>query len=107
MRRMKPYWLALTIFSLALTNCQSAVPPPGPRPAILPISQPPPPLPVRFTQVDGGLFLSNSDYRNLEKNIVRQRTYTAQLLNQLHYYRDILQGASSAESEKVAGGQNK
>ncbi|MEM9423259.1 MAG: hypothetical protein AAF975_00545 [Spirochaetota bacterium] len=56
-----------------------------------------PPLPtepqllaVRFEDREGGLYLSHDNYRKLEKNIVRLRSYAEELKAQIEYYRRLL-----------------
>ena len=58
------------------------------------IEKPDPPLPLEpvleqplFVNQEGGLFLAYSEYRKLERNLIRQREYRKKLLEIISYYR--------------------
>ena len=44
--------------------------------------------PVRFEGRDGGLWLSYSDYRSLERNVIAMREYIEKLEIIIRFYRD-------------------
>jgi hypothetical protein len=44
--------------------------------------------PVEFLDADGGLWLSYSGYRSLERNIIAMREYAALLKLIIEYYRE-------------------
>jgi hypothetical protein len=44
--------------------------------------------PVEFQDRDGGLWLSYSDYRSLERNVLALREYAARLEIILKFYRE-------------------
>lgn len=44
--------------------------------------------PVKFIDMDTGMFLTFKDYRNLENNILEYRSYIDQLKKQVYYYRE-------------------
>jgi hypothetical protein len=43
--------------------------------------------PVRFEDLDGGLWLSYDEYRALERNIIATREYAARLETVIEFYR--------------------
>ena len=52
-----------------------------------PVPEAPEMEPVRFEDLDGGLWLSYDDYRSLERNIIALREYAARLEIVVEFYR--------------------
>jgi hypothetical protein len=82
--------LAPTIFS---TGCKSTqITPVEVEAALAAIAPPVPVLPeaetVRFEDRDGGLWLSYSDYRALERNVIALREHIARLEIVIRFYRE-------------------
>jgi hypothetical protein len=77
--------IALTVFS---HGCKTNNPDVAGIFAALTPPMPSPPVeePVLFTDVDGGLWLSYTDYRALERNIIAMREYAAKLEAVIEFY---------------------
>lgn len=88
-RMMRVLLIWLTICSLSLSGCRTA----------LDVSEAPEPLPpmpakpvmrpVRFADAEGGLLIAYDEYRNLERNIIEMRRYIGELEAQIEYYRSL------------------